>query len=456
MALKKNLRHNNNEINISLLLGQWCYHRKLIFFGTILVALMSSFILITFDKILSYQKQNYVMTILQGDLGEGNTRISSALRSREYLNEAIKFSGLDLDPNEIINNLFVKFGTDPLKESLQERIMSLKDKDIKNLALSNKELSLITKSLNDNSQDLISITLYHIPLNLSYEQANNFLTTLIEIVNKKILLRTNRGKLNLNLINTKDINLYFNRYEKLSYLANMINSIQSNLTVMRQNYEELLHGIDLSEYNNLADMSQKLLHELSKSLGNTIAIDSLKVSILNKDRDIKDLKYSLEILNSDKLSLNDSEDQKNNDDTTTNNTQLDGAVFDKILNIGSQIGLINFKLETLSKIQNLQIERNLLIKQNDLLNLPVQVDSRELSIENVAERIKILSHKVNEGVLQIRNFTQPKAAVQIIKNPELVELNSKNISELIKFVCILTLIGFFIISFISFLSPYKK
>ena len=455
MALKKNLRYESNEIDISQLSKQWLSHKKLVFFATIIVALISIFILIIFDKTLSNQKQEYVMTILQGDLGKSNTRIYSALRSREYLNETLIIVGLDLDPAKINKNLVIKFNTNPLKESLQSRIISLEDKDIKNLALSNEELSSITQSLNDNSQDIISITLYHIPLNISFEQANNFLTALIQNVNNKILLRTNREKLNLKMINTKNLDVYFNEYEQLSRLTNMINSIQSNLNVMRKNYEELLLGIDLSEYNNLADMSQKLLHELSKNLGNTNAIDSLNINILNKDRDIEDLKYSLEILNPEQLLSNISGNKQNNDETT-NNTQLDGEVFEKILVIGSEISLTNFKLDTLSKIQSLQQEKNLLIKQIDLLNLPISIQRKSFTNESVEKKIRNLTNDVNEAVMQIRNFTQPKVAVRILKNPELVLLNSKNINELIKIVGILTLVGLFIISFISFLIPYKK
>ena len=156
MALKKNLRHNN-EIDILQLSRQWWHHRKLVFFGTILAALLSLFIIVIFDKTLSYQKQKYVMAVLQGDLGDGNTRISSALRSSEYISETLMTLGLDLDPTEIINNFVVKFNTDPLKESLQNRIMSLEDRDIKNLALSNEDLKSMTESLNDSSQDLIIV-----------------------------------------------------------------------------------------------------------------------------------------------------------------------------------------------------------------------------------------------------------------------------------------------------------
>ena len=61
---------------------------------------------------------------------------------------------------------------------------------------------------------------------------------------------------------------------------------------------ELSEEIADGEYANLANFSQKLLHELSKDLGNTVAIDTLNINILNKDRDIEDLKESLESLTS--------------------------------------------------------------------------------------------------------------------------------------------------------------
>ena len=56
----------------------------------------------------------------------------------------------------------------------------------------------------------------------------------------------------------------------------------------------------------------------------------------------------------------------------------------------------------------------------------------------------------------MRSFTEPKKAVTIVKNPELIETNSININELIKLAVILSLVGFFIISFISILLPSKK
>jgi len=53
-------------------------------------------------------------------------------------------------------------------------------------------------------------------------------------------------------------------------------------------------------------------------------------------------------------------------------------------------------------------------------------------------------------------MTEPKSALEIIKNPELIELNSKPRSEYIKIILILTILSFFIISLISILIPTKK
>ncbi|MBD1136929.1 hypothetical protein IDH35_04915 [Pelagibacterales bacterium SAG-MED49] len=460
MAPKKKTKHSSEgegEIDLRQLSIQLWYNRKLIFFGTIFVALISLLIVFLTNKTFSSNKQSYVLTILSGDLGENNSRIVSALKSREYISDTLLKLGLEIDPAQINNNLIIQNKTNPLKESLQERIISLEDKDIKNLALSSNELTSIIESLNDKSENVISIKFFHLPLSMSYEQANDFLITLTDSVNEKILLRTNRENLNLNSINTKDFENYFNTYEQLARYTDMINTIQTNVSIMRRNYEDLLIGIDLSEYSNLANISQKLLYELSKNLGNTIAIDTLNINISNKNRDIEDLKESLEILNSEQSVNINTGKQKNIDEQMTNNTtQLDGAIFDKILNLGSEVSLITFRLNTLSKIQILQSERNALIKQKDLLDLPMQLGQEELTIENVGKRIKLLSYKLNELIKQVRNFTQPRAALEVIKNPELVVLKSRTIIKMATHITILTLLGFFILSIFSLLLPSRK
>ena len=458
MAPKKKIRHSSDDdFDVVQLFRQLWYNRKLIFFGTIFVALISLLIVFLTNKTFSDNKQSYVMILLNGDLGNNNSRIVSALKSREYISDTLIQLGLEIDPVQINNNLIIQNKTNPLKESLQERIISLEDKDIKNLALSSDDLTSIIESLNDKSENVISIKFFHLPLSMSYEQANNFLITLTDSVNKKILLRTNRENLNLSSINTKDFENYFSTYEQLARYTDMINTIQTNVSIMRRNYEDLLIGVDLSEYSNLANISQKLLYELSKNLGNTIAIDTLNINISNKNRDIEDLKESLEILNSEQSVNINTGKQKNIDEQMTNNTtQLDGAIFDKILNLGSEVSLITFRLNTLSKIQILQSERNALIKQKDLLDLPMQLGIEELTIENVGKRIKLLSYKLNELIKQVRNFTQPRAALEVIKNPELVVLKSRTIIKMATHITILTLLGFFILSIFSLLLPSRK
>ena len=266
MASKKKTKHYNeseDEIDLRQLSRQLWYNRKLIFFGTIFVALISSLILFLTNKTFFDNKQSYVMTILNGDLGENNSRIVSALKSNEYISDTLIKLGLELDSTKIRDNLIIQFKTHPLKESLQDRIISLEDKDIKNLDLSSDDLTSIIESLNDKSENIISVKLFHLPLNLTYEQANNFLVSLSKNVNEKILLRSNRENLGLNTINTKALDTYFNTYEQLARYTNMINTIQNNIGIMLKNYEDILIGIDLSEYANLANISQKLLHELS-------------------------------------------------------------------------------------------------------------------------------------------------------------------------------------------------
>ena len=51
MAVKK-INHNSDEIDISELLKKWWSYRKLIIFGTLIVSLVATFILILVDEVL--------------------------------------------------------------------------------------------------------------------------------------------------------------------------------------------------------------------------------------------------------------------------------------------------------------------------------------------------------------------------------------------------------------------
>jgi hypothetical protein len=226
---------------------------------------------------------------------------------------------------------------------------------------------------------------------------------------------------------------------------------------MRSNYQDILVNVNLPALSNLSNISQQVLFQLSKKMGNSISINTLNLNILGKERDINDLKGSLEYLNSQEvLNINSELNQQNSNTSNTTQTQLDGEVFDKILSIGSELSLNNFRLETISKIQEIQRERNALINQKDLLNLPYTFGDEELNLDAVGKKILDLSIIINQAVNQVRSFTQPKNAVTVVKNPELIETNSININELIKLAVILSLVGFFIISFISILLPSKK
>ena len=64
--------------------------------------------------------------------------------------------------------------------------------------------------------------------------------------------------------------------------------------------------------------------------------------------------------------------------------------------------------------------------------------------------------KINKVSEQILDLTEPKNAIEVLANPELIELNSKPIAEYIKYVLILSILGFFIISLISILIPARR
>ena len=456
MASKKQISINDDEIDIGQLLKKWWSFRKIIIFGTILITLLSTFILVLYNQTFPNQKLQFTRVILQGDLGENNNRIIAALNSREYIKESLDILDIKLDPTDIINNLNVKNSTNALKESLQDRIIALSSKDINELALSSEALSKIYSVLDENSKSFIEINFYHLPLNLSTEQSKQILKVLVENVNKKILSRTNRDNIGLQIIDTYSADVNYSEYEQLDRLSTMIGSIQSNLSILSNNYGDLLSDLDLTNLTSLANISQKLFYETSKQLGNNIAKDSLNIEIAAKDQEIEDLINSFKVLNTAQLPEVVSSGQKNNtnENSSTNTTQLDGAIFDKILSIGSLLELNDFRLETIQKIQTLQQQRNSIIKQKEYLDLPSQIPLEDLNLINIGERIKILANIINDAIAQVRTFTQPKAAVEIVSDIELVNLNS-NKKDQGKYVLILSVLGFLILSIISILRPTR-
>ncbi|OUX30874.1 MAG: hypothetical protein CBE18_02295 [Pelagibacteraceae bacterium TMED258] len=455
MAIKK-INQNNDEIDISGLLKKWWSFRKLVIFGTLIIGLVATFILILTNEAYLNKKQHYVTAVIKSDLGDKSSLIISAFKSQPYIIEALKRLSLDIDPNELLENLIIKESTDPLTENLRNKILSADDKKLKSLAITNDEVSKIIQNLNDNSKELITIQLYHKPLNISVAQAKNFIVNLSETINKNLLLRTSRENNEITLIETDIAISYLNENEQIARLSDIINSAQKNISIMKSKYSSLLKNYDLENLSTLANVSQKLLFEISKKVGNSIAFDTLNININQKDRDIEDLKRSLEYLDNQKIQSLATSQNNSSNETSGSTTQLDAEVFDKILSIGSVLSLNSFKLNTVEKIQELQQEKSGLIKQKELLNLPFQYDFKTDELDVVSKRIIFLAEEVNKVNSQISDLTEPKSAFEIIKNPELIELNSKEITEYIKIILILTILSFFIISFISILIPAKK
>ena len=453
MAVKK-INHNSNEIDISELLKKWWSSRRLVFFGTIIVGLISLFGTILNQNFFQNQKQEYITLVVTGDLAQNNSRIISAFKSSEYIKEAIIQGSFDLSVSDFSKNIKIMFAKDPISEKLQDIIVSLSAKDIKNLNLSEDNLKTLVGNLKDSSKELITIRFNHLPLNLSETQAQNLILDLTKIINEKISQNTNREDIKLIILNN-NINNDSSEFEKLDSLTNNISSLQSNLSILYNNYPEILVNYDLNNILNQANFTQLLLFKLSNTMGNDLAIDKLNIDINSKERMVRSLKESLEYLNiNDKFSLNSEFNQQSNNSSST--TQLDGEVFDKILSIGSELELNSFKLETISKIQETEMNKNDLIKQKELLLMPISISEIELNIENIDRRLNKLSKTVNEMIYQVRSFTEPKKPITIVKNPELSIENSVNLNQIVKLVSILSILAFFILSFISLLLPGKK
>ena len=457
MVVKKNYQ-NSDEINISEIFKRWWGLRKLVYIRTVIVSLIITFILILSDKAYYNKSHQYVTAVIKSDLGEKNSLIFAGYKSQPYILETLEKLSLNIDPNEFSKYLIIKESTDPITENFKKKILSVDQTKLKSLALTNEELSKIIKDLNDNSKELITIQLYHKALNLSEEQAKNLIISLSKTVNENLIIRTSREENSITLIETDNIKKNFiDSNELIARLSNIINSSQRNISIMKSRFSSLLKNYDLDNLSTVANISQKILYEISKELGSTLTIDTLNVNIRQKERDIEDLKNSLEFLDNKKIETYSTSNQNSNSSETTGNiTQLDAEVFDKILSIGNILNLNSFRLTTVEKIQTLQKEKSELLKQKELLNLPYNENDGKYDLDSVIEKIVFLAKEVNKVNSQILDMTEPKSAFEIIKNPELIKLNSKSITAYAQIILILTVLAFFIISLITILSTAKK
>ena len=457
MSVKK-INKENDEIDISQILKKWWRFRKIVIFGTIIFSLISTLTILIADKVHVNKKQVYITAVIKSDLGDKTSLIMSAFKSRPYITETLKKINLDIDPSELEKYLIFKKNTHPLTEDLKNQILLYDEKKLRSLALTNNDISKIIQNLNYNSKELITIQLYHKNLYISATQAKNLIVSLSKTINDNLILRSYRGENTITLIQTTGIKTDFmNENEQITRLSNIINSAQNNISKMKSKYISLLKNYDLENLSTRANISQKLLYEISKKLGNTITIDTLDVSINQNERDIQDLKNSLEYLYSQTIKKIRSSTQSNAlNESFGNITQLDNEIFNKILSIGSTLNLNSFRLDTVRKIQDHQKEKSILLHQKELLNLPYTYDFDSIDLDKVIERVVSLAKEVNKVSSQLSNMTEPKSAFQIIKNPELIILNSRDNDNFIKSILMLTILSFLIISVISILIPAKK
>src|SRR6056300_284751 len=218
MAVKK-INHNSDEIDILELLKKWWSFRKLVIFGTLIIGLVATFILILANEAHLNKKQRYVTAVIKSDLGDQSSLILSSYKSQPYIIETLKSLSINIDPNELSKNLIIKESTDPLTENLKNQILSADDKKLKSLALTNDEVSKIIQDLNDNSKELITIQLYHEPLNISVAQAKNLIVSLSETINKNLILRSSREGNAITLIDSDNIKMnYLNENEEIARL----------------------------------------------------------------------------------------------------------------------------------------------------------------------------------------------------------------------------------------------
>ena len=452
MPSKKNIPHVNDEISIDIvqLLKKWWYFRKFIVIGSIIVLLSSLFILILTNKTLKEDK--YVTTILRADLGGNNSVITDALKSKQIIDKVLNTFSLKLNANQFLGQAVITAGSDPLSKSLQTLITSLSANDIKRLSISTNVLDEMIKSLDNTSDDIITLQLHHSLLKLGDEQAITIVYKLIDEVNKSLVLNTIKSN-GLYKINTDDFDMTKNDKELVAILSNIISVLDQNINKMENKYQKVLIDIDLKRLASLVSIARKILFETSKISGSIFAIENIEVEIRTIERNIKDLHDTLSSTQSSpNINLNTMADELE----VSNNFEIDGKALEKLLSIGSSLQFTDFRIQTLTEIQKLQLQKNAALAQKELFLLPFEYDRNDINLAKIKERIFKLVIDVNAATALVNTFIQPEKAIQFIRNPEVIKNNEKLNYWYLKTSLILSLIGFFCLSFIAFLIPRKS
>tara|TARA_Y100000389_G_scaffold197488_1_gene232179 strand:+ start:909 stop:2285 length:1377 start_codon:yes stop_codon:yes gene_type:complete len=457
MKVRK-ISQNKSEIDFSELIKKWWYHRKLVIFSTIIFALITSIILILSQNILVNKSQKYIGAILKSDFGDKNDPIISAFKSPKLINEAMNSVLIDVNVKDISNALQIVNSRDPLSKSLQDKIYSLTNKDIKRLSLSNDNLISINNALDDNSKDLLTIKFYYQKLDLSSQEAIDFIIKFSEIVNNHLLLTTVREKSS----DLSSISVFDYKHidsdgvlEKMMQYIDILDNIKRSIFILNNKYRQLLSNFDLEALKSETNITQIYLFELSKNLQISYPFDTLDISINKKERDIEDLKTSLEFIQNEKSQIN-SENRNISDEKSINTTSLNSEVLDRILSIGSQLNNNVFRLKTLTKIQEVQSQKSDLLAQKELIELPSQFSQEDLDIEKIGKSIFIISGEINKAIEQVRELVRPNSIIQFTSNPSIFDSNLKDMKDYIKINLALAVIAFFCISIIALLLPNRN
>ena len=455
MAAKKKINDKDAFVDILSLLRNWWYFKKLVIFGTLIITLLSLFIIIlTNNTPKKSYKSEYVSAVVQGDLLDNNDRIIAGLTSPEIVKKTLETLGLGTSSYEAIQGLVVQKATNPLTENLQDRIANLEISDIKKLAIAQEDLTSLVTELKNVSEMLISIKFHHKSMNLTNLQAKNFIKTLVRDVNKNILVNSARQDLGLKIIDTSSYSLRSNESEQLSRLFHISNGVRDNILELNK-YSNILIRTDLAKITNLAEITQRILFQLSTKMGNTNSIDTLKLNVEEIDRNLKDISETLDYIDNRKYQTSEI---KNSFSGSEPKIQIDDKLFDTILSIGNTVSLSEYVQEILIKKNILQQKKNNILTQISSIQLNYDYDLKDLTIESAEKRIVEVANEVNGAILQLRSIINPKQAVEFVQNPEivLIDTSKKFLNGIIKVVLTLSIISFLCLSFITFLLNPKS
>ena len=349
----------------------------------------------------------------------------------------------NLDAQRIFNNLTLNQAF-PQSDRIADQILGITDTQIKKLALSADQLEETIKSLNELSQEFYALRLIHNQSVITPIQAEFLLNSLIDEFNKKTSQDIDLQETGLFILNT----ITEVEFDNPNLLFEKLAAIRSNLTIIREQFSELVTATDFSVLTTNLNQFDKYLYQSSNLDSDefTIRLQS-KIEVI--DSKLTSLYEILKIVQN-----NQSQQNLLSPGVGENSTiaQINNDSIQSLLSLGKELSGVDLINETAQEIKSLSFEK---------AELQSQLALNEKLKNNLLPSEQIKSQQINNLILQINALTKkvieeknPDRYLSITTPPLFYSDQAQSLEQFSKYLMVLIVLSI-LITFIYYILRFQ-